>query len=204
MEIKNNLRKSVFIIFLFAIIIWFIHKISSNHWNEEIITDGDIISYYENGNISSKITLENDKPIGESFYYSKNGNIEKFQFYDQNSDLRFDCIYNEKERIIEFNGKSFYINVDKRNRYAKLNDTLFFYPILIYPPKYLNELKIILLYNHRRELVLNKVYSKSKLQPIYSHVIRDTSENTFLFVSNLLSSDSVIVSRDTILIDYKK
>lgn len=155
------------------------------------------VTYYPNGKLASEFIYKNINPIGDAYYYDEIGNIKKFQFFDERSNLRYDCLINLNSRITEHNGKSFFLKIDKSKK--KIIDSIYIYPELIFPPNYYHSFEILIKTKNEVFKYYEKKYSKSSNQPFFKHSIKNDSITDFVFISKLFSADSIFYSSDTII-----
>lgn len=153
-----------------------------------------ILSYHDNGLLSSKITLIDSMPVGDAYFYNNLGVLEKYQYFDSKHNLRYDCEYNANQQIIKQSGKTIFLQI-RRN---KKKDSLYIYPTLIFPPKYLNKLEMYIQNSNSLNLVFDKIYIKEDLQPLYIHRKLNDSITNFIFVSKLFNKDTFLLSTDSV------
>lgn len=151
-------------------------------------------TYYDNGHLSSVITLLDSMPVGDAFYYNSLGFLEEYHYFDVKHNLRYVCEFNSDQQIIKQSGKTIYLQIQRN----KKKDSIYIYPTLIFPPKYLNKLEMYIQYSNSINLVFDKIYSKENSQPLYIHHEINDSITNFIFVSKLFNKDTFLISTDSV------
>jgi len=66
--------------------------------------NGEFEAYFENGGIESKGFFWNDKPVGPTIYYGKDGKIRLYNELDFNGDIYYVKKYDDNQKVIKEEG----------------------------------------------------------------------------------------------------
>lgn len=150
-----------------------------------------------NENIYAKFNLKNNNVIGPVEYYFKNEKLSMYEYYDVNSALRFRIELDSFLNVINIEGKSLYIVVDKKNRFAKVRDTIIYYPELAIPPGLSCEFTLYIDKTFQTD-TLKRQYDSKSLPPLITYIFEDSSEVTFTFINELQDPEGIVIISDTI------
>ncbi len=149
-----------------------------------------------NDNIYAKFNLKNNNVIGAVEYY-KNEKLSMYEYYDSNNALRFRIELDSFLNVINMEGKSMYISVDKRNRLAKVRDTIIYYPELGIPPGLSSEFTLYIKKTSQTD-TLKRQYDSKSLPPLITYIFEDASEVEFTFINELKDPEGSVLISDTI------
>lgn len=168
------------------------HEISM----KDSLLHGLSTTYYKSGNIKYEKYFHDDIPIDHHYYYSENGSLLAYNFYDVRGNVRYQVFKDTLNEGYTEEGKSLYIQGEFNDHYAE-GDSVALIPVVANPFK--TKYKVMLLCGKQK---IDKTYEfGSKKTPLFLYEIQQ-GNNPISIVSEVASNGSnSIFCRDTISID---
>jgi hypothetical protein len=152
---------------------------------------GPFTSFYKNGRIEYDKEFNEDSPIGNHYYYDQSGKLLEYGFYDSNSDLRYQLLWDPKQEKYEDEGEPLHVQRTFRDVYH-VNDTFYVAPMLANPFK---SSYIVGVLSDGANFYKTYQYDSPKA-PLFENIIKGNGPITI--VSAISREHGILFRRDTL------
>lgn len=162
---------------------------------KDSVLHGLSTTYYKSGSKKYEKYFYEDIPIDHHYYYSENGDLVAYNFYDVRGNVRYQVFKDTLNEVYLGEGKSLYIQGEFKENYAE-GDSVSLIPIVANPFK--SKYKVALLYEEEKS---DKTYKFGNgNSPLFLYVIKH-GNNPISIISEIIDKDDKVFRRDTISLD---
>jgi hypothetical protein len=155
-------------------------------------------TYYKNGKIKYERCFFEDVPIDHHYYYSEEGELLVYKFYDVRGNLRYQLLSDTTTAEgYSQDGKSLYIQGDFKANYS-IGDSVSLIPIVANPFK--KRYSVIFL--TEKEKIKKSYAFTDSISPLFLYTIKRGS-NPIKVIGEVNDNKGRLFKRDTVLLDLK-
>ena len=134
---------------------------------KDFLLHGVSTTYYKSGNIKYEKNFHDNIPIDHHYYYSENGSLLAYNFYDVRGNVRYQVFKDTLNEGYADEGKSLYIEGKFKDHYAE-GDSVALIPVVANPFK--KKYKVMLQYDKQKT---DKTYDfGNKKTPLFLYGIK--------------------------------
>jgi len=162
---------------------------------KDSVLHGLSTTFYKSGRKKYEKYFHEDIPIDHHYYYSENGDLVAYNFYDVRGNVRYQVFKDTLNEVYSEEGKSLYIQGEFKDNYVE-GDSVSLIPIVANPFK--SKYKVALLFGEERR---DKAYKfENGNSPLFLYVIKQ-GNNPISIISEIIDKNNKVFRRDTISLD---